>query len=61
MVLPEGFKLAPKDRMEPELKKKMKGFTLPYSPTQENMLVVGPIDGAKHRNYIPNFITSRKR
>ena len=50
MVLPEGFKLAPKDRMDPELKKKMKGiYITPYSPTQENMLVVGPIDGAKHQ------------
>ncbi len=50
MVLPEGFKIAPKDRMEPDLKKKMKGiYITPYSPTQENILVVGPIDGEKHQ------------
>ena len=50
VILPEGFKLAPKNRMEEELKTKMKGiYITPYSTTQENILVVGPISGDKYQ------------
>jgi apocytochrome f len=53
VILPEGFKLAPKDRLEGELKAKTKGiFITPYSPTKENILVVGPIPGEKHEEII---------
>ena len=53
MILPEGFKLAPKDRLTKELKEKTKGvFITPYSPTQENILVVGPIGGEKNREIV---------
>ena len=49
MILPEGFKLAPKARLDEELKAKTKGvFITPYSPTKENILVVGPISGDKY-------------
>lgn len=49
VILPEGFKLAPKNRMEESLKAKMKGlYITPYSPTKENILVVGPISGDKY-------------
>jgi apocytochrome f len=48
VVLPEGFKLAPKDRLTPELKAKTKGaFIMPYSKERPNILVVGPISGDK--------------
>jgi apocytochrome f len=48
LILPEGFKLAPKDRITPELKAKTKGmFVQPYSKTKPNILVVGPISGDK--------------
>jgi len=48
LILPEGFKLAPKDRISPELKEKTKGaFVQPYSKTKPNILVVGPISGNK--------------
>jgi apocytochrome f len=48
VILPEGFQLAPKTRMEDSLKKKMKGiYITPYSPTKENILVIGPISGDK--------------
>lgn len=51
VILPDGFKLAPKARLTDEIKAKTKGaFITPYSPTQENILVVGPIDGEKHRD-----------
>jgi apocytochrome f len=49
MILPEGFKLAPKNRLEESLKNKMKGiYITPYSTTKENILVVGPISGDKY-------------
>jgi apocytochrome f len=48
LILPEGFKLAPKDRLTDEIKAKTKGvFVQPYSKDKENILVVGPIAGDK--------------
>merc|ERR1712046_446140 len=50
LILPEGFKLAPKERISAELKAKTKGvFIQPYSKTKTNILVVGPIIGDKNR------------
>jgi len=53
VILPEEFKLAPKTRLDDELKKKTKGvYITPYSSTQENILVVGPIAGEKNQEII---------
>jgi apocytochrome f len=53
VILPEGFKLAPKTRLDTELKLKTKGvYITPYSPTKENILVVGPISGDKYQEII---------
>jgi len=53
LILPEGFKLAPKDRISEETKKKTKGvFIQPYSKDKPNILVVGPILGDKNREII---------
>ena len=66
VVLPEEFKLAPKTRLDEELKKKTKGvYITPYSPTKENILVVGPIAGEKNQEIIfpilsPNPETDKK-
>jgi|TARA_B100000768_G_scaffold175893_1_gene187898 apocytochrome f len=50
VILPEGFKLAPPSRVPSEIKAKNKGvYISPYSSTSENILVVGPILGDKHR------------
>jgi len=50
VVLPEGFKLAPKERLSAELKAKTKGvFIQPYSKERPNILVVGPISGDKYQ------------
>jgi len=50
VILPEGFKLAPKDRLSYELKAKTKGvFIQPYSKEKPNILVVGPISGDKNQ------------
>jgi apocytochrome f len=46
LILPEGFKLAPKDKISSEIKEKNKGLYIsPYSSNQENILVVGPVSG----------------
>jgi len=55
VVLPEGFKLAPKERLSDELKKATEGVVIsPYSDSKQNILVVGPIPGDNHqKNCIP--------
>ena len=46
LVLPEGFKIAPEDRLSEELKEKTKDiYYQPYSDTQQNIVLVGPISG----------------
>ena len=53
IILPDGFKLAPKNRLEDSLKQKTKKiYITPYSPTKENILVVGPINGEKNQDII---------
>ena len=53
VILPEGFKLAPKNRLEKELIAKTKGvYITPYSKTRENIFVVGPISGEKNQEII---------
>jgi apocytochrome f len=53
LVLPEGFKLAPKDRLSDETKAKTKGvFIQPYSNTKDNILVIGPISGEQNRKIV---------
>jgi apocytochrome f len=53
LIMPEGFKLAPKDRISDDIKKKTKGvFVQPYSKTKTNILVVGPIPGDKNQEII---------
>ena len=50
VILPEGFKLAPTNRIPSEIKTKNKGIYIsPYSAKSENILVVGPILGDKNR------------
>jgi apocytochrome f len=53
LILPEGFTLAPKDRLTPELQEKTKGVVIsPYSNSKKNILVVGPIPGADHQTVV---------
>lgn len=53
LVLPEGFKIAPEDRLSEELKEKLKDtYYQPYSDTQENIVLVGPIDGDENPEII---------
>nr|YP_010195552.1 apocytochrome f [Gracilaria baiana]UAD82949.1 apocytochrome f [Gracilaria baiana] len=50
VILPEGFKLAPKNLLSEELKEKTKNvYIQPYSITQDNILLVGPLPGDKNQ------------
>nr|YP_011006595.1 cytochrome f [Halosiphon tomentosus]WAM63740.1 cytochrome f [Halosiphon tomentosus] len=50
VILPEGFKLAPNNLISKEIQEKNKGvYISPYSSTQDNILVVGPIAGDTHK------------
>jgi len=49
VILPEGFTVAPPDRLTDELKEKVgKLYFQPYSETKPNILVVGPVPGKKY-------------
>lgn len=53
LILPKGFKLAPKNQIPAEVKAKNKGvFISPYSTELDNILVVGPIAGKNHQELI---------
>ena len=53
VILPKGFKLASKNQISEELKKKNKGvFISPYSTEFDNILIVGPIAGKTHQELI---------
>ena len=53
LILPEGFQLAPKNRISPELEKKVnKLFFQPYNEQNKNILVVGPVPGKKYQEMV---------
>nr|QWK41839.1 cytochrome f [Protohalopteris sp.] len=66
VILPEGFKLAPNNLISKEIQEKNKGvYISPYSSTQDNILVVGPIAGDQHPEIIfpilsPDPLTNKK-
>ena len=46
VILPEGFSIAPAERIPPELKEKVGNlYPQPYSDSQKNIVVVGPVPG----------------
>jgi apocytochrome f len=53
LILPEGFELAPADRIPEEIKKKVGNlYYQPYSPEKKNILVVGPVPGNKYSEMV---------
>nr|YP_010760210.1 cytochrome f [Cuscuta haughtii]WEY30177.1 cytochrome f [Cuscuta haughtii] len=49
LILPEGFELAPPDRISPELKEKIGNLSFQnYRPNVKNIFVVGPVPGQKY-------------
>nr|YP_009240267.1 apocytochrome f of cytochrome b6/f complex [Ankyra judayi]AMO01359.1 apocytochrome f of cytochrome b6/f complex [Ankyra judayi] len=53
LLLPEGFELAPSDRVPEEMKKKVGNlYYQPYSPEKKNILVVGPVPGKTYNEMV---------
>jgi apocytochrome f len=49
LILPDGFTMAPADRMSTELKEKVgKLYFQPYSEDKQNILIVGTVPGKKY-------------
>lgn len=53
LILPEGFELAPSDRIPPELQEKLSNLEFqPYSQDKKNILVVGPVSGEQYSEIV---------
>lgn len=53
LMLPEGFKIAPPERIPEEMKEKVGDlFFQPYTEDQENVVIVGPIPGEQYQEII---------
>jgi len=53
LILPEGFELAPADRIPEEMKEKVgKLYYQPYSPEKKNIIVIGPVPGKKYSEMV---------
>lgn len=53
VMLPEGFKIAPEDRIPEEMKEKVGGlYFQPYKEGQDNVVIVGPLPGEQYQEII---------
>lgn len=53
LMLPEGFKIAPPERISEEMKEKVgELFFQPYREDQENVVIVGPLPGEQYQEII---------
>ena len=53
LMLPDGFKIAPPERISEELKEKIGGlFYQPYRDDQENVVIVGPLPGDQYQEIV---------
>jgi apocytochrome f len=53
LMLPEGFKIAPPDRISEELAEEVGGlYFQPYREDQENVVIVGPIPGDQYQEIV---------
>lgn len=53
LMLPPGFKIAPEDRLTPELKEKTEGlYFQPYGEGKENTVIIGPLPGDKYQEIV---------
>uniref|UniRef100_A0A0G2T505 Cytochrome f n=4 Tax=Geranium TaxID=4028 RepID=A0A0G2T505_9ROSI len=53
LILPEGFELAPPDRISPEMKARIGNLPFQsYRPAKKNILVIGPVPGQKYSEII---------
>ena len=54
LMLPEGFKIAPEDRIPEDMKEEVgPGYLFqPYSETQDNIILVGPLPGEQYQEIV---------
>ncbi|MGB3513779.1 MAG: apocytochrome f [Microcoleaceae cyanobacterium] len=53
LMLPEGFKIAPEDRIPEEWEEEVSGlYFQPYAEDQENVVLVGPIPGEEYQEIV---------
>jgi len=53
LVLPEGFKLAPAERIPADMQSKIgKLYFQPYSESKQNIIIVGPVPGKKYTEMV---------
>lgn len=53
LILPEGFELAPQDRIPEEMKNKVGNlYFQPYTPDKKNIIVIGPVPGKKYSELV---------
>ncbi len=53
LMLPEGFKIAPEDRIPEEWAEEVSGlYFQPYAEDQENVILVGPIPGEEYQEIV---------
>jgi len=53
LILPEGFQIAPPERMSEELKAKVGNlYYQPYSEDKKNIIVVGPVPGSTYSEMV---------
>ena len=53
LMLPEGFKIAPPERMTEEMKEKVGDlYFQPYKEDQENVVIVGPLPGEQYQELV---------
>nr|YP_010598611.1 cytochrome f [Koenigia nummulariifolia]WAL02645.1 cytochrome f [Koenigia nummulariifolia] len=49
LILPEGFELAPNERISPDMKARIGNLSFQsYRPNKKNILVIGPVPGQKY-------------
>jgi apocytochrome f len=53
LMLPEGFKIAPEDRIPEEMKEKIGGlYYQPYKDGMDNVVIVGPLPGEQYQEIV---------
>ena len=53
VMLPDGFKIAPEDRIPEEMKEKLGGiYFQPYKEDQDNVVIVGPLPGEQYQEIV---------
>ncbi|MGL5873114.1 MAG: cytochrome f [Xenococcaceae cyanobacterium] len=53
LMLPDGFKIAPPDRISEEMQEKVGGlYFQPYKEGQDNVVIVGPLPGEQYQEIV---------